>query len=227
MNDLTTTHTQLPAKIDDLAKFVLIGREKTVALKAEIRAIEKAGLATEVYNQKLEEQRQFSDILLQAEVRMGELTREIPKASGGDRRSEDFKKVTSDYFEKTKQEAIQELGLTQTQVKHFEAMARNPDLVEQARETAAAENRPITRKDVLDLTSIREAKRQDGYDQIASNCKLANKLVTAMTALINLPGDPESIKAMCKGTALVADTIQDLRMQISKLQTILRELERR
>lgn len=38
--------------------------------------------------------------MLDAEVRIGELTSRIPKAGGGDRRSEDFKKDTAVHFEK-------------------------------------------------------------------------------------------------------------------------------
>ena len=44
-----------PATIEDLTKFLLIAPEKAAALRAEIRAIKKAGLAAEVYEQKLQE----------------------------------------------------------------------------------------------------------------------------------------------------------------------------
>ena len=47
MSNITVTTSQLPTNIEDLSKFVLIGREKLVAVRAEIRAIEKVGLARE------------------------------------------------------------------------------------------------------------------------------------------------------------------------------------
>ena len=45
----------LPDTMEDLARFLLIAPEKATALRAEIRAIEKVGLAKAVYDQKLEE----------------------------------------------------------------------------------------------------------------------------------------------------------------------------
>ena len=53
--ELQTTKQNLPANIEDLSKFVLVGREKLVAVKAEIRAIEKVELAQEVRDQKRDE----------------------------------------------------------------------------------------------------------------------------------------------------------------------------
>ena len=50
--EIQNTQSNLPVTIEDLSKFVLVGREKLVAVKAEIRAIDKVGLATEVRNQK-------------------------------------------------------------------------------------------------------------------------------------------------------------------------------
>ena len=48
-------NSQLPIKLEDLTKFILIGREKLVSVRAEIRAIDKLGLAKEVREQKREE----------------------------------------------------------------------------------------------------------------------------------------------------------------------------
>jgi hypothetical protein len=48
MNELTVTQSNIPANIEDLAKFVLIGRDKLQSVRAEISAISKLGLAKEV-----------------------------------------------------------------------------------------------------------------------------------------------------------------------------------
>ena len=82
MADLATRpEYELPATLEDLNKFVLVGREKLIAVKAEIRAIEKVGLAKAVREQKLQEGQALSEALLDAEVRIGQLMREIPKAT--------------------------------------------------------------------------------------------------------------------------------------------------
>ena len=80
MNELSTTTKQLPDNLPDLSKFVLIGREKLNAVRAEIRAIEKVGLAQEVHQQKLHEAQEIAEAVLDAEMRIGELTAKIPKA---------------------------------------------------------------------------------------------------------------------------------------------------
>ena len=84
MADLVTRpEYELPANMEDLSRFVLVGREKLAAVKAEIRAIEKVGLAKAVREQKLQAGQALSEALLDAEVRIGQLMREISKASGG------------------------------------------------------------------------------------------------------------------------------------------------
>ena len=80
MNEVVERRSDLPAKLDELSKFVLIGREKLIAVRAEIRAIDKVGLATEVRQQKLREAQDISEAVLDAEVRIGELMRQVPKA---------------------------------------------------------------------------------------------------------------------------------------------------
>ena len=67
-NELTVIqNTNLPDTIGDLSKFILIGREKLNAVRAEIRAIEILKLAENVHNQKLEEASLLAEALLDAE----------------------------------------------------------------------------------------------------------------------------------------------------------------
>lgn len=82
MADLTLYNANLPDNIEDLSKFVLIGREKLASVRAEIRAIDKLNLAKEVRDQKLEESRMLGEALLDAEVKVGEFLKQIPKAPG-------------------------------------------------------------------------------------------------------------------------------------------------
>jgi len=82
------------------------------------------------------------ETLLDAEVKIGELTKGMPLGSGGDRRSKDFKSNTSDTFEKSKDEVLKELGLKKMQVSRFESLADNPDLVD-AVKREAVENEDI------------------------------------------------------------------------------------
>ncbi len=82
MNDLIVQQSNLPDTLEDLSKFVLVGREKLTAVRAEIRAIKKVGLAKEVYQQKQEEAQMLAEAMLDAEVKIGDLLKTIPKAQG-------------------------------------------------------------------------------------------------------------------------------------------------
>ena len=82
MNELTVKEfSGLPAKIEDLAKFVLIGREKLQSVRAEIRAIDHLTLAKDVREQKLAEAQMLSGALLDAERKIGEFTLKMPTAA--------------------------------------------------------------------------------------------------------------------------------------------------
>jgi len=100
MNDLTVIQNNLPDNIADLSKFVLIGRDKLQAVRAEISAIKKLGLAKEVYEQKKSEAQEIAETVTLAEMRTGELLKAIPKTSGGDRKSEVFKNSIDSNSEK-------------------------------------------------------------------------------------------------------------------------------
>lgn len=149
MNEIATNNQQLPANLPELAKFVLIGREKLNSVRAEIRAIEKVGLAQEVREQKLREAQEIAEAVLDAEVRIGELMENVPKASGGDRRSERFKNDTAVDFEKPKSEVIREAGFTPKQVERFQTIAKHPEAVEQAKAEAREQDEVVTRSAVL------------------------------------------------------------------------------
>ena len=73
-------NANLPDTLGDLSKFILVGREKLTAVRAEIRAIRRLKLAEDVHRQKQEEASMLAEALLDAEVKIGELLKEIPKA---------------------------------------------------------------------------------------------------------------------------------------------------
>lgn len=82
MEEIQVLNSQLPTAVEDLAKYVMVGREKLVALQAELRAIDKMGLVDEIRQQKLLEAQDLADEVLLAEIRLGELISEIPELPG-------------------------------------------------------------------------------------------------------------------------------------------------
>ena len=73
----------LPDNMPDLSKYVLIGRNKLNAVKAEIAAIQKLNVAKELCDQKRTEAQDLAEIITYAEMKLGDLFSKIPKASGG------------------------------------------------------------------------------------------------------------------------------------------------
>jgi hypothetical protein len=191
VDGLTILGTQLPSTLEDISSFILVGREKLVSVRAEIRAIDRLNLAQDVRNQKREEAQMLSEALLDAEVRLGELLKQIPTRSGGDRKSQDFKKGsgapfekpqrtekapnqtpsnTNDQnfknasgvgFEKPKAEIVKDLGFSEKQKERFETLADNKDLVEQVKAEARENDDIPTRSRVLDLAQQRKKHEEE------------------------------------------------------------------
>lgn len=175
----------LPDKIEDLAKFVLIGREKLTSVRANIRAIDKLQLAEDVREQKKEEAQMLAEALLDAEVRIGDLLKQIPTAKGKrtdltpshqceEVKKEEIKNDTGVDFEqpidtdvgklKTKKQIVQELGFNPKQAERFETLSSNKEIVEQVK-AEARENEDIpTRSRVLQLVK-EKSKEEQAYEE--------------------------------------------------------------
>lgn len=168
MSELIRVNEQLPANIEDLSRFVLVGREKLVAVRAEIRAIEKVGLAQEVREQKLREAQDISEAVLDAEVRIGELMHEVPKATkgtGGNRYqpAPNRENDTAVDFSKTKADVIRDAGFTPKQVERFQTLAAHPEIVAQAKAEARENDDIVSRSLVLNM--VRQKKKEQEQER--------------------------------------------------------------
>ena len=160
MNEIILREANLPDTMDDLAKFVLLGREQFIAIRAEIRAIEKLKLAEEVLNQKKQESLMISEIILDAEVRLGELFIEIPIVPG---RRNDLEPLPTggQRLNKNKKEIISELGFSQTTSQRLEILANNPDIVEYVKEEARENGEYPSRMRVLELVASKNKQKTE------------------------------------------------------------------
>lgn len=149
MNDnaLVTVDNVSIAPIEDVAKFLIIAPEKAKAMQAEIRAIKKLGMAKEIYEQKQEELRMVNELVLDAKVRMGELTMQIPK---GTINNNPFHQSNhEETLVKTKKETVEELGFSKQEANKMERLAKNKELVEQEKAKAREEGRMPLQSNVL------------------------------------------------------------------------------
>lgn len=184
-NGIIIRNQNLPDKIEDLAKFVLVGREKLVSVRAEIRAINKVGLAKEVYQQKQEEAQMLGEAVLDAETKIGDLLKKLPKAQG---KRTDLEPIDTDVEKlETKKRTIERLGFNQKQVERFETMASNKDIVEQVK-AEARENEDIpTRSRVLQL--VRQKTREEeiieeGFKKIEEEIAIQKNIHNAIYKIL-------------------------------------------
>ena len=236
MNELAAyQRSDLPAKPADLAKFMIVAQEKVKAVKAEIRAIKKLNLAKEVYAQKMEEQRRLQEVILLSYQRMGEITREMPKASGGDRRSENFKIPAKGNFERPKSQAVQDLGFSTSQVGRMEQMAAHPDIVEeviaesQAGQTEATQGEVLRRikerGNVINLSEVRQERFDQDMTQIDEDYEVIKEFHVAIHSPLKLPvSNSEVVAALMRATYSLPDLfthdLDTLGEAIRKLQEI-------
>jgi ParB family chromosome partitioning protein len=155
MNSIAVSSNNLPGTLEDLSKFVLVGREQLVAVRAAIRAIDKVGVAQEVRKQKLKEGQEIAEAVLDAEVRIGELMREVPKASGG---APYHKDTVDSGVQSTKAKIIEDAGFTVKQVQRFETLAAHPEAVERAKAEARENQEMVTRSSVLEKVASEKEK---------------------------------------------------------------------
>lgn len=155
---ITFTRSELPATIDDLSKFVLIGRDKLQAVRAEIAAIKKVGLASEVLEQKRAEAQEIAELVTLSEMRMGEMLSEIPKATPNNNpfhENQDGLKLV-----KPKGETLADMGITRNAASEYQQMAAHPEIVEQAIAEARENDDIVSRASVLRKIKA-ERKKQE------------------------------------------------------------------
>ena len=201
---LIIAQNKLPTRIEDVAKFALIGRDKLRAVCAEISAINKIEVAAEVREQKLAEGQLIGELVLLAEARLGELLKQMQKTSGGDRRSANFKIPSAGKFENgesesvenpsaenhsgtkkpSKLEAAAELGFGKNQVSQFQKLADNPAAVQKAIEDAKTRGEIVTRSRALNeiKQAARKGKENRQEERRAENTEKIEKLATPLDA---------------------------------------------
>lgn len=219
MNELAPYQGGLPDTIDDLAHFLLIAPEKATAMRAEIRAIKKVGLAKAVYDQKLEEQRRLCDMILDASVRLGEMTKAIPKSVGG-RPPETIDSAVDSF--KSKSETVRDLGFSTKQVERFETLADNKDLVELEKVKAREEGRMPTRTNVIDMAQARKKMYQQDMERIDTDGKYAKAFTNAVHAPLTIADDLDDVAAAVWRNANgdVSEDIRDIDHAIQALSII-------
>lgn len=174
---------------------MLVAQEKVKAVRAEIRAMEKIGVLNSVIEQKRNEARMISETILDAETRIGGLTRVIPKDTSfkGNQWScqPGMKSPELSSAQKPKLEVIKSMGFNRQQAYEFEQMNKNPDIVEQVKAEARANDDLPTRSRVLQLVK----EKNKPVEQPNIGRKQINKIVSALVDGSSVPTTSEVLKA--------------------------------
>lgn len=221
MNEISIRENQLPDNLSDLAAFVLVGREKLTAVRAEIRAIDKLQLAEDVRQQKRDEAFMLSEALLDAEMRIGELTKRLPTKQGA-RTDKELTDSAVAKLNKTKSEVIKGLGFTSKQVERFEVLANNPDVVEQVKREARENDDLPTRTRVIDIVQQRKKTENEVIEQSSHIYKQFHNSVFGILTLETDNGNLSMLSKWideCKGIS-INDYISDIGRTIEKLENI-------
>ena len=170
--DIITQASNLPTKIEDLSRFVLVGREKMVSVRAEIRAIDKLGLGKEVRQQKLDEGQMIADALLDAEVRLGELMQDVDKATKWDTDKNQIRNGAK--LITPKSDVLKEAGFKKDQVSRFQTLAAHPEIVAQAKAEARENDDMVSRSFVLEKIKAKEkeTKADERRDELQNPTRL-------------------------------------------------------
>lgn len=166
MTDLIVAQNNLPASIEDLSKFVLVGRDKLQAVRAEMSALNNLNLTKEVREQKLREGQEIGKLVLLAEARLGELFNQMPKQQGTrtdlqplpptGKKLDDRSEVDKP---KPKLEVAAEMGFNKNQVAQFQKLADNPDAVQSAIAKARDNGDVVSQAQILN--EIKQTKRKE------------------------------------------------------------------
>lgn len=197
---LNESESQLPVRLEDLAQFVLIGRDKLTAVRAGIRALDKLDVAEGVRKQKREEAQMLAEALLDAEVRIGEILAAMPSGTG--KNNQHVQKVKNlsgeDFHKESKLKAAEELGFNRQQVERFQTLAANKDLVETIKQEAREADDLPTRTAVLEAAKHRSAqqKRESILEQQTpvEDLKLISKMKAGETVVINIDKHHHAVK---------------------------------
>lgn len=221
---LQTYSTQLPEKMEDLSKFVLINEERVHALRAQIKAIKKAKLAKEVYEQKLAEAQEIGQITVEAAQKMGELLLEIPKATPNNNQFHENHPTMN--LVKSKSEVTSEMGMNRNQVSQFQQMALNPEAVKIAVQKAIEKGDVVSRSQVMkeisamkkqleekenannDLRSQLSASNRKSAEQMKRISELEDRLTPSPEYVS--PSDYSEIVNNTKALATLMYKIQDM-----------------
>jgi len=172
----------------------------------------------------------LAEAVLDAETKLGELFKQIPKATNnGANQYQGASPTAVSEKQKTKAEVISDLGFSEKQAERFEILADNPDVVEFVKAEARENEDVPTRGRVIELVTDRK-KKDGGYDGYFRNCTRVcgelNKIVENIDKFEVTESRINAIIENFNGASNATDTIKYVERGRDKLTTIIAELRK-
>lgn len=195
MDSIVTTSQQLPDTLEDLTKFVLVGKTKLTAYMAKLKTVNRLAAAQEIRNQTLEEAQDIATALIAAEQRIGELLLSIPKASGQYKESEN-RPIS-------KNTVITEMGYSKDEASDYQTMAKNPEVVQRVIADAMERGEVVTKTQVLreiqkekEIQKKLEESLQQSREEVETLKAQTPEVVEKVVEVV--PDDYETVKKKAK-----------------------------
>lgn len=153
MQEISTTTKSLPQTLEEKTKYVLFGTEALNIYRAKLRAMEKAGISKEQYEQLKMEAQETAENLLLFSADIGKEMSRIEQTKGN-------RYSLPSTSGSTKSQAIHNMGFTDRQARDFQTLANHPEVINKAIEDARAEDRIVTRSDVLNRIAPPKSQAQ-------------------------------------------------------------------
>jgi hypothetical protein len=147
MNELGTVNSSVPANIQDVAKEVLIGRDRLDAIRAAINAAKK--LNKQTYEAMKAEGREYGERILDCELKLAEYFRSLPKATKYNNPSGKGGTQSDTDVVLGKTQAVNELGFEAKEAQRIQELTRHA--VEKAKVIARENNDIPTRSLALQI----------------------------------------------------------------------------
>jgi len=179
MSGLQTTKSGVPANIQDIAREVLIGRDRLDAIRAAIRSAKKTNKPT--LDAMKAEGREYGERILDYEVMLADYFKSIPKASG---RPEKIIDTAVENKKTSKMQIVADMGFEQKEVERISKLT--PESVEKAKAVARENNDIPTRSLALQI-----ARQERKETQLAD----ARQSILEQTKN-NVNGDPPVVRLM-------------------------------
>lgn len=206
---LTNKSTQLPELPDNIPDLLAWDKYLSARMPVYRRLLKNVSTLEEAAEEETRIRKRASlesEYLIDVRVKIGKMIDEIPKASGGDRRSNDFKNDNAVDFEKTKSESLTELGISQKQAERYQKMANHPEAVEQAKADARERNDVVSQQSVMrqiaastpPQTTVRQKKQEELHEAKERHKDFQEKKSNSVVDIQDIKQDKEDRKTIAR-----------------------------